>query len=109
MKILVTGASGFIGSTLVTELVAQGHEVCALMRSSSSSENLKGVNYTRLTGDILEPESLVRACQGIEVVYHLAGLTAAKDRDQYFKFNGEGTRNLAQAAVKSGSVKSESI
>ncbi len=105
MKILVTGASGFIGSGLVSALTTQGHEVCALMRSSASSEFLKGTPFTRLTGDILEPESMARACKGIDVVYHLAGLTAAKNREQFFRFNGEATRNLALAAVKATTVK----
>jgi nucleoside-diphosphate-sugar epimerase len=102
MRILVTGASGFIGSGLVSALAEQGHEVCALMRPSASSEFLKGVPFTRLSGDILDPESLVRACQNIEAVFHLAGLTAAKNRDEFFRFNAEGTKNLAQAAVKAG-------
>ena len=110
MKILVTGASGFIGSGLVSTLATlypkeQGHEILALMRSTASNEYLKGVTYTRVTGDLSEPESLVRACEGVEVVFHLAGLTAAKNREEYFKFNGEGTRNLASAAVKAGTVK----
>ena len=105
MRILVTGASGFIGSGLVSELASQGHEVCALMRPSASIQFLKGVQFTRLTGDLLDQDSLNRACQNVEVVIHLAGLTAAKSREEFFKFNAEGTKRLAEAAAKSGSVK----
>ncbi len=105
MRILVTGASGFIGSGLVAELTAQGHEVCALMRPTASIQFLKGVQFTRLTGDLLDQDSLNRACQNVDVVIHLAGLTAAKNREEYFKFNAEGTKRLAEAAVKSSSVK----
>ena len=102
MRILVTGASGFIGSGLVAALAKQGHEVCALMRPSASNEFLKDAAFTRLSGDILNPESLERACQNIEVVFHLAGLTAARNREEFFRFNAEGTKNLASAAIKTG-------
>jgi len=105
MRILVSGASGFIGSGLVASLVKQGHEVSALMRASASAEFLKDVPFTRVTGDILDLDSLKRACENIDAVYHLAGLTAARSREEFFKFNAEGTKNLAAAAVASGTVK----
>ena len=105
MRILVTGASGFIGSGLVSALNDAGHEVCALMRPTASSEFLKEVKFTRLSGDLRDKESLARSCTNVDVVIHAAGLTAAKDREEFFKFNAEGTKNLAEAAVKSGSVK----
>jgi nucleoside-diphosphate-sugar epimerase len=105
MRILVSGASGFIGSGLVSTLVAQGHEVSALMRQSASADFLKGVPFTRVTGDILDLDSLKRACQNIDAVYHLAGLTAARSREEYFKFNAEGTKNLATAALSAKGVK----
>ena len=105
MRILVSGASGFIGSGLVSALVAQGHEVCALMRPSASAEFLKGTPFTRITGDILDLDSLKRATEGMDAVFHLAGLTAARSREEYFKFNAEGTKNLAEAASRAGTVK----
>ena len=105
MRILVTGASGFIGSGLVAALVEAGHEVCALMRPSASSEFLKGIKYTRLAGDLGDQESMLRACQNTDVIYHLAGLTSARNKEEFFKFNAEATKNLAHAAIKSGSVK----
>jgi nucleoside-diphosphate-sugar epimerase len=104
MRILVSGASGFIGSGLVTALAAQGHEVFALMRQSASAEFLKGVQFTRVSGDLLDQDSLKTACQKMDVVFHLAGLTAAENRETFFKFNAEGTRNLANAALASGTV-----
>lgn len=105
MRILVTGASGFIGSGLVSALVDAGHDVCALMRSSASSEFLKGVKFTRLSGDLGDPESLTRACENVDVVYHVAGLTRARNKEEFFKYNAEATKNLANAAIKSGTVK----
>lgn len=105
MRILVSGASGFIGSGLVSALAEKGHEVCALLRSTASTEFLKGVSFTRVTGDILDYESLVKATENVDAVFHLAGAIAAKDRDAYFRCNAEGTKNIATAAVKSGRVK----
>jgi nucleoside-diphosphate-sugar epimerase len=105
MRILVSGASGFIGSGLVAELASKGHEVCALMRPTASTEFLRGLQFTRLSGDLRDQESLNRACQNIDAVIHLAGLTSAKNREEFFRYNAEGTKNLAQAAVTSGSVK----
>jgi len=105
MRILVSGASGFIGSGVVAALSEQGHEVCALMRQTASSEFLKGIPFTRLSGDLRDQDSLVRACQNIDAVVHLAGLTAAKNREEFFRFNAEGTKNLAHAASLSPSVK----
>jgi nucleoside-diphosphate-sugar epimerase len=105
MRILVSGASGFIGSGLVSALASQGHEVRALMRPSASAEFLKGTPFTRVTGDILDLDSLKRACQDIDAVYHLAGLTAARNREEYFKFNAEGTKNLGTAALSAKCVK----
>lgn len=105
MRILVTGASGFIGSGLVSALGDAGHDVCALMRSGASSDFLKGVKFTRLTGDLGDPESMTRACENVDVVYHVAGLTRARNKEEFFKFNAEATKNLANAAIKSGSVK----
>jgi nucleoside-diphosphate-sugar epimerase len=91
MRILVSGASGFIGSGVVATLAAQGHEVCALMRESASVEFLKGVQFTRITGDLRDQDSLKRACDGIDAVIHLAGL--------------KGTKNLAEAAAGSKTIK----
>lgn len=100
MKALVTGASGFIGSTLIRLLNQEGIEVVALMRKSSSDANLKGLQYTRVEGDVRDYDSLCRAVVGCDYVFHLAGLVAAKDREQYFQFNSLGTENLARACVE---------
>ena len=105
MRILVTGASGFIGSGLVATLGELGHDVCALMRPKASNEFLKKIPFTRLSGDILDQPSLEKACQNTDAVIHLAGVTSAKNREAFFKMNAEGTKNIAHAALKSGTVK----
>ena len=105
MRILVSGASGFIGSGLVAALAAEGHKVFALMRQSSSSELMKGLQFTRISGDLGNVESLNRACIGMDAVIHLGGLLTAKNREEFFKLNAEGTKNIALAAIQAKTVK----
>src|ERR1035437_7835988 len=100
MKALVTGASGFIGSHLVERLSELGIEAHALMRKSSSSANLGGVRFRRGEGDLSDLASLRKAVKGMDLVFHLAGVTAAKTREGYFVHNAKGTRNLAQAVAE---------
>jgi len=100
MRALVTGASGFIGSTLIEELGTLGFDVHALMRKTSIADNLDGLKYQRVEGDLSDFESLKRAVKEVDYVFHLAGATFAKDRAAYFKHNAEGTRRLAEAVAE---------
>ncbi len=100
MKALVTGGSGFIGSTLIEALTRRGISVAVLMRKTSSDRNLQGLRFDRVEGDITDFASLKNAVAGVDVVFHLAGVIAAKNRAGYFLFNGEGTENLARAATE---------
>lgn len=74
MKVLVTGGSGFIGSTLVRLLLQEGHEVSVLdSLVSGFRENLQGLRLSRLTiGDIRDPSIIEKCMEGMEVVFHLA-------------------------------------
>ncbi|MEK6705741.1 MAG: NAD-dependent epimerase/dehydratase family protein [Bdellovibrionota bacterium] len=109
MKALVTGASGFIGSTLVETLVQKDFDVRVLMRRSSSAANLEGMKYTRIDGDLSDFESLKRAVQGTNYVFHLAGLTAARDEEVFFKANAAGTELLARAVSETSGLPSRFV
>jgi nucleoside-diphosphate-sugar epimerase len=109
MKALVTGGSGFIGSTLIEALTRRGISVSVLMRKTSSDRNLQGIVYERVEGDLSDFESLKRAVAGVDLVFHLAGVIAAKDRDAYFRFNAEGTENLARAAAEANQAETAHI
>jgi len=100
MKVLVTGASGFIGSTLVDQLSKDPHitEVRALLRSTSSRENLAGLSYKEAMGSLSDRKSLEKAMSGVDVVYHLAGVTAALNVEGYMIPNAQGTEVLGQVA-----------
>lgn len=73
MRVLVLGATGFLGSNLVRALLDQGEEVRALIRPGNPGSTLKGLPLERVYGDLRDAESLARACDGIRIVYHTGG------------------------------------
>ncbi|MGD0382538.1 MAG: NAD-dependent epimerase/dehydratase family protein [Thermoguttaceae bacterium] len=101
-KVLVTGASGFIGQHLASALVARGDEVTCLVRKTSQIEGLNRLGVRLVVGDITEPEGLTAAVAGQEAVYHLAGLTLALRKRHFFQVNQGGIRNIARACVAQG-------
>jgi nucleoside-diphosphate-sugar epimerase len=104
MKILVTGASGYIGSKLAHALAVKGNTVHALVRSAPSDSLLKHPNIKIFTGDILNKESLAVAIKNCKQVYHTAGVVRlwAKDPDIFYQHNVSGTQNVLEAAWKEG-------
>ena len=72
MKVLVLGATGFLGSNLVRALLARGDEVRAFVRPTSNTRTLKGLDVERVVGDLTDPGSLERASRGARVVYQAA-------------------------------------
>ncbi|MBC7372309.1 MAG: SDR family oxidoreductase [Bdellovibrionaceae bacterium] len=101
MKVLVTGANGFLGSWLTRALVKDGHDVYALVRAESDLSELEGIACHYLYGDITDLESLYKAFEGIAAVFHLAGLIAYKksDRAKMEKINVGGTANVVEACL----------
>jgi predicted dehydrogenase/nucleoside-diphosphate-sugar epimerase len=102
MKILVTGAAGFIGVRLVQRLLRDGHEVVALVRAPRGELKLPRPGLAVVRGDMTDRASLERAVQGCAVVVHLANATAVTDWDRARAINVEGTRALLEAAKRSG-------
>jgi nucleoside-diphosphate-sugar epimerase len=100
MKVLVTGATGFVGSHVADRLLESGHEVRALTRSSSKLHWLEGKPIENVKGDILDADSLRDAMTGINAVVHIAGVTAAKSRQAFFEGNQLATRALLEAAQR---------
>jgi nucleoside-diphosphate-sugar epimerase len=99
MKALVTGASGFIGSHVVEALEAQGHQVFALVRPTSNTAHLKRTRAQMVVGDVTDRDSLVRACRGMDWVFHAAAVleTSAGWR-HYYEVGVQGTRFVVEAA-----------
>jgi len=105
MEILVTGGTGFVGSHLVRLLVADGHKVRVLYRSSAKLAVLAGLEFTGVEGDLDDVEALTRACDGVDVVYHVAAKADYwKDdqKDLLYHINVDGTRNVLTACQTAG-------
>ena len=98
-KVLVTGANGFLGSWLCRRLIDQGHHVCAIVRKNSDLSELKNLKIDYRIGDVTDLHSLVDGFQGIDSVFHLAGLIAYKksQREMMEKVNVQGTANVLEA------------
>src|SRR5260370_33763937 len=103
MRALVTGISGFIGSHLARSLLAQGVEVVGLVRRTSQMNRFPADQVQLVPGDIGDPDSLSRAVEGVDIVYHLAGLTKALRAEQFFQVNAQGTAHVVAACARGSS------
>ena len=104
MTILVTGASGFVGSAVVRQLLRAGHAVRALVRKDSPLANLAGLRVEVATGDLDDPASLGRALRGCSGLFHVAAdyRIWVPDQRRMFATNVDGTRNVMRAALAAG-------
>lgn len=104
MRALVTGATGFVGANIVAALNQAGCPVRVLHRPQSRLTALSGLEYESALGDVLEPDSLLAAMQGCQVVYHAAGVADYWRTDQahMYRVNVDGTRNVMAAARRAG-------
>ncbi|MBD3232764.1 MAG: NAD-dependent epimerase/dehydratase family protein [candidate division Zixibacteria bacterium] len=101
-KCLVTGANGFVGSHLCEKLLSVGCRVCALVRKTSDLRFLKDLHIEYRYGDVCHPQSLDNAVRDIDFIFHSAGLTKAKDYEDFYKVNHIGTLSLLEAALNNG-------
>src|SRR5262245_21648422 len=101
-KVLVTGASGFVGSAVARCLVESGFSVRALVRDKSPRAHLAGLSLEFCEGDLRDRKSLERAIAGARYVFHVAAdyRLWARDPNEIFAANVEGTRNLMEEAMR---------
>jgi nucleoside-diphosphate-sugar epimerase len=103
MKILVTGATGKVGSRFVPRLLAKGYEVSILVRDVAKASALIGLGAKAVIGDLYHPDTLPAAVEGIDAVVHLAALFRTfTDNEGIVKTNLSGTVALADAAMAAG-------
>lgn len=103
-KILVTGATGYIGGNLARRLVKEGYPVRALARSLRKASELSELGVELVLGDIRDPNVMEKAVQGIDVVYHVAGIFRQENvsRQEMWETHVQGPKNLIAAAVRVG-------
>lgn len=102
MKTLVTGATGFLGSAIVRELISDGREVKILVRSGADLKNIEGLEVEPVVGDLRDLDSLEKALEGCDVLYHVAAHYSFWDRDKrsIYDINVGGTEKILSAALK---------
>jgi dihydroflavonol-4-reductase len=100
MKVLVTGATGFVGGAVVRSLVKIGIDVRVLARAGADLQNIQNLAVERVEGDLRDPASLHTSLTGCRQLYHIAAHYAlwAKDPSIFYDINVTGTKNLLEAA-----------
>jgi dihydroflavonol-4-reductase len=102
-RVLVTGATGFIGSHVTRALAARGDDVRVTVRASSRTTALDGLDVEHVTADITDRTAMRRALRGIERVFHVAGTTNLRlPPEQLMRINAEGTRTVLEACLAAG-------
>jgi nucleoside-diphosphate-sugar epimerase len=100
LKILVTGASGFVGSHIVDSLLVSNYRVICIVRKTSNLRWIRNLTLEYLYGDLRDKEFLGTSVKGVDIIVHCAGIIRAMTRDEYFNENVENTKNLCEAILK---------
>ena len=99
VKALVTGATGFVGAHVVRVLAERGDEVRVSYRNPDRLKALRGINYARAEGDVLDYRAIRRAARGSEVLFHVAGYVASRPVEQVWQLNAQGPVIAVEAAA----------
>jgi len=100
MRVFITGATGFIGSHLAEALHNRGYSLRCLVRKSSNLVWIKHLPIEYVYGDALDGEVLKKAIEGVDYIYHVAGITKARTKEEYFRGNHRSAKILLDAAVE---------
>lgn len=104
MAVLMTGATGFIGSHIARKLKEKGAEVRALVRPASETGDLDRAGVSKIHGDITDRVSVLTALEGCEILYHCAGFVSFRKKDykKMVEINVDGAKNVLSAALEAG-------
>ncbi len=103
MKVLLTGATGFVGSHIVEELISNNHDVIAAIRKTSNLKWIKDSPVQFEYCSLNDVETLSKIVSSVDVIIHCAGVVRALNWENYYTTNVAGTKNLIQAAIKNKS------
>jgi len=101
MKVLVTGAPGWLGDSLVKELIKKKYKVRCLVLEGLNAGHLKRMGAEIVRGDLTKKESLKGVCKGINIVFHCAGIIHPKRVKNLYLLNYYGTKNILDEAISS--------
>jgi dihydroflavonol-4-reductase len=103
-RVLVTGATGFIGSAVTRNLVSRDLEVVTLVEPGADAANLEGLEVKQVVGDLRRADDVRQVVSGCRAVFHVAALYRfwARDPSAFYAINVEGTRNVLGAASETG-------
>lgn len=96
----VTGATGFIGGHVASELAQRGWRVQALVRNPAKAKTLQAAGVEIVSGDLTDVDRLTETLAGVQAVFHLAGITRAVTRAEFHTSNAEGVGAIAQACAR---------
>jgi len=99
MRILITGANGFIGSHLTESLNKRGHQLRCLVRNTSDLTWIKNLPIEYIYGDLFDEDAMKKAVKDVECIYHLAGVTKSKTKAGYYRGNHLATKNLLEITL----------
>ncbi len=104
MAVLITGATGFIGSNIARKLREKEREVRVLVRPTSKTENIDRLGVIKINGDITNFDSVLGALDECDTLYHCAGFVSfrKKDYEKMYEINVEGAKNVLSAALEAG-------
>ncbi|MEO1160948.1 MAG: NAD-dependent epimerase/dehydratase family protein [Pseudomonadota bacterium] len=102
LRIAITGVTGFVGSHLVRQLAARGHDITALVRDRSRLSKKFPASAGVVEGALDDRQAVDELVGGAEVVVHVAGAIKAIDAAQFMKVNADGTRAVVEAAARAG-------
>ncbi|HSK26240.1 MAG TPA: NAD-dependent epimerase/dehydratase family protein [Jiangellales bacterium] len=104
MRLVVTGATGFVGGALARHLLRDGHEVVALVRSPGRASGLAAAGAELAAGDVTDPDAVRAALEGADGLYHVAGWykVGSRDPEEGRRVNVVGTRTVLGAAAEAG-------
>lgn len=101
-RVLVAGATGYLGEFVAQELKARGHFVRALARSPEKLERIRDCLDETVKAEVTRPETLAQVCSGIDVVFSSVGITRQKDGMTFSDVDYQGNKNLLEAAIRAG-------